>query len=136
MKITRRVVLHFPRKLVEQPIICRLVKDFDLDFNILKASVTQKAEGLLVLGLTGKQANYDKGIKYLADAGVNIQLLSQSVNRTEDRCNHCGSCLSFCPSGAFEVDPDTKMVAFVDTKCIACGMCIKACPFRAMELQF
>ncbi|MBM4445669.1 MAG: (Fe-S)-binding protein, partial [Chloroflexi bacterium] len=39
MAISRRVVLHFPRTLVEQPIIYRLVRDYDLSFNILKASV-------------------------------------------------------------------------------------------------
>ncbi|MCX6349024.1 MAG: NIL domain-containing protein, partial [Candidatus Aureabacteria bacterium] len=44
--ITRRVVLHFPSRLVDQPIISRMVREFKLDFNILKASVTPKEEGL------------------------------------------------------------------------------------------
>ena len=48
MAVARRVVLHFPRSLVDQPIIYKLVRDFDLQFNILKASVTPNEEGLLV----------------------------------------------------------------------------------------
>ena len=49
--MTKKIVLRFPQNLVDQPIICRLVKDFDLEFNILRASVTPEEEGLLVLEL-------------------------------------------------------------------------------------
>ena len=59
MANSKRIVLHFPRRLVEQPIICRLARDFNLEFNILKASVTPKEEGLLVLELSGGQKDYD-----------------------------------------------------------------------------
>ena len=46
-----KVVIHFPRDLVNKPIICRLVKDFDLEFNVLKAEVNPDEEGLMVLEL-------------------------------------------------------------------------------------
>jgi len=134
--VSRRIVLHFPKRLVDQPMISRLVKHYDLDFNILKASVNPDKEGLLVLELKGKQDNYDKGIRYLAETGVIIQSLSQNVTRNEDRCTHCGACITICPSGAFEIDPETRIVNFYDKKCLACGLCLKACPPRAMELHF
>ena len=73
MVVSKRIVLHFPRRLVDRPIVCRLVKDYDLEFNILKASVTPEEEGLLVLELSGKQKEYDEGIRYLTEAGVKIQ---------------------------------------------------------------
>lgn len=136
MTVSRRIVLHFPKRLVDQPMISRLVKHYDLDFNILKASVNPDKEGLLVLELKGKQDNYDKGIRYLAETGVIIQSLSQNVTRNEDRCTHCGACITICPSGAFEIDPETRIVNFYDKKCLACGLCLKACPPRAMELHF
>ncbi|MFC2057068.1 NIL domain-containing protein, partial [Chloroflexota bacterium] len=65
MAISKRIVLHFPKRLVDRPIVTRLIKDFNLDFNILKASVTPDEEGLLVLELSGQQEDYDKGISYL-----------------------------------------------------------------------
>ncbi|MBC8436540.1 MAG: (Fe-S)-binding protein, partial [Candidatus Omnitrophica bacterium] len=37
---SQKIVLHFPRRMVDQPIVYKLVKDFDLKFNILKAHVT------------------------------------------------------------------------------------------------
>jgi len=136
MAVSKRIVLHFPRRLVDRPIVSRLVKDYDLEFNILKASVTPEEEGLMVLELIGKQANYDKGIRYLTESGVKIQSLSQNVIRNEERCTHCGACITICPTGAFEVEPSTKRVMFDDEKCLACGLCIKACPPRAMEVHF
>jgi len=134
--ISRRIVLHFPERLVEQPIICRLARDFNLEFNILKAAVTPNEEGLLVLELNGEQKDYDRGIQYLTETGIRIQSLSQNVIRNEERCTHCGACITICPTGAFIIEPSTRLVDFSDTKCIVCGLCIKACPLRAMELKF
>jgi len=136
MAVSKRIVLHFPKRLVDRPIVSRLVRDFNLDFNILKASVTPEEEGLLVLEVSGKQEDYDKGIEYLTQTGVRIQSLSQDVTRNEERCTHCGACITICPTSAFELDPVTRQVNFVDEKCVVCELCIKACPPRAMELHF
>ena len=59
MAVSKRIVLHFPRRLVDRPIVSRLVRDFNLDFNILKASVTPDEEGLLVLELPGDSEEED-----------------------------------------------------------------------------
>ena len=136
MAVSKRIVLHFPRCLVDQPIVCRLVKEYNLDFNILKASITPDDEGLMVLELRGKQADFDKGIGYLSKTGLKIQPLSQNVIRNEERCTHCGACVAICPAAAFEVDPVTRLVNFSDEKCLVCGICLTACPPRAMELHF
>jgi ferredoxin len=136
MVVAKRIVLHFPRRLVDRPIVYRLVKDYDLEFNILKALFTPQEEGLMVLELKGKQEDYDKGVRYLTKTGVRIQSLSQDVTRNDERCTHCGACITICPTGAFELEPLTRLVNFDNEKCLACGLCIKACPPRAMELHF
>jgi len=136
MIVSKRIVLHFPRRLVDRPIVYRLIKDHDLEFNILKASVTPEEEGLMVLELKGEQEDYDKGIDFLSKAGVRIESLSQNVSRNEERCTHCGACITICPTDAFEIDPVTRRVDFDNAKCLACAICIKACPPRAMELHF
>ncbi|MFC1925218.1 4Fe-4S binding protein [Chloroflexota bacterium] len=135
MLISKKVVLHFPRPLLDQPVIYNLVKDYNLMFNIFKASVTPKEGGLLALELSGEQDDYEKGIKYLAEAGVEIQPLSKDVFRDEERCTHCGVCITICPTGAFTVEASTRIVSFSHEKCIACGLCIKACPARIMEMR-
>lgn len=136
MTVIRRVVLHFPRSLVDQPIMCRLAREFNIDFNILKASVTPKEEGLLVVELVGDAKDYKRGAKYLEDTGVGMQPLSQDVIRNEDRCTHCGACVALCPADALKVDPENRMIQFDDAKCLACGICVNACPPRAMEIRF
>ena len=136
MTVSRRIVLHFPRRLVDRPIVYRLIKDFNLEFNILKASVTPEEEGLMVLELKGDPADYERGVRYLTETGVVIQPLSQSVTRNEERCTQCGVCVTICPTNAFVLDPATRRVIFDDSKCLACALCIKSCPPRAMELHF
>ena len=135
MAKARKVVLHFPQRLVDKPITYLLVKDYDLQFNILKASISPEEEGLLVLELSGSKSNYDEAIKFLGDSGVQVQLLAQDVFRRDDRCTHCGACVTMCPSGAFKVDEVTRRVEFINARCIVCGLCVKACPVRAMEVR-
>ena len=136
MVVSKRIVLHFPKRMGDRPVIYRLIKDYDLEFNILKALITPEDEGLMVLELNGEQENYDKGIKYLIENGVRIQSLSQDVTRNEERCTHCGACVTICPTDAFELDHLTRRISFYNEKCVACGVCIKACPPRAMEVHF
>ena len=63
MAVSRRIVLRFPKRLVDRPIVYRLVKDYDLKFNILKANFTPEEEGLMVLEITGDQEDYDMVIE-------------------------------------------------------------------------
>ncbi len=134
--VTKRIVLHFPTRLVDQPIVYKLVKEFDLQFNILKAYVTPQEEGLMVVELNGKRENFDKGIEYLQSCGVRIQSLSQDIVRNENKCTNCGVCVPICPTEALVVDPQTRKVIFNNKKCIACELCVKICPPRAMEVHF
>ena len=134
--VSKKIVLHFPNRLVDQPIVYKLVKEFDLKFNILKAYVTPQEEGLMVLELSGKKEDFDKGIQYLESSGVKIQPLSQDVIRNESKCTDCGVCVPICPTQALVVDSHTRKVHFYDNKCIACELCVKVCPTRAMEVHF
>lgn len=136
MKVSRRIVLHFPPLVTGQPVTYKLAKEYDLVFNILKASVSPGQEGLMMLDLTGEKANYDRGMKYLKDIGVQVQPLSQDVIRDEARCTHCGACVAVCPAQAFTVDEETRQILFDHERCVLCGLCVKACPPRAMSIIF
>ena len=134
--ISKKIVLHFPRQMGDQPIVYKLVKDYDLQFNILKASVTPDEEGLMVLELIGEKENFDKGIKYLESSGVKIQPLSRDIVRNEEKCTHCGVCVPICPTAALYTDEATRKVIFKHEKCIACELCVKICPPHAMDVHF
>jgi L-aspartate semialdehyde sulfurtransferase ferredoxin len=136
MKVSRRVVLHFNSRIVEEPLISNLTKNYDLSFNILKASIMPNQEGYVALEISGDKDKYDQGMKYLTSAGVKIESLSHSVLRNDERCTNCGACITICPTRAFILSPKTREVSFDNDRCVACGLCIKACPPRAMELHF
>ncbi|MFA5101201.1 MAG: NIL domain-containing protein [Candidatus Omnitrophota bacterium] len=134
--ISKRIVLHFPQRLVDKPIVYRLIKDFNLEFNILKAYVTPQEEGLMVLELRGEDKEYEKGLEYLRASGVKIQPLSEDIVRNSAKCTDCGVCVTVCPAQALVVDQVSRKVVFDEEKCIACELCIKICPTHAMEVHF
>ena len=132
----KRVVLTFPPKLVDQPIAYHLIKDYDLMINILRARVTPKEEGRLVMEIEGRKESLEKGIKYLEELGVNIQPLAQDVKWDQEKCTHCTVCIPICPTGAFSVNRKNMKVSFDKEKCIACGLCVPACPYKAVKILF
>ena len=97
------LVLRFSKDVVDQPIIYRLVKDYDLEFNLLKATIYPRKEGLIVMELKGHPKNFRRGIKYLKDSGVRVQRVAHEVRRNEERCYQCGTCTAVCPSGALYI---------------------------------
>ena len=134
--ISKRIVLHFPDRIVDRPIIYRLVKDYDLEFSILKAEITPGKEGLLVMELKGEDSHYQQGLQYLRDMEVSIQPLNQDIVRNEARCSHCGMCVPLCPTDALMVDSSSRRVNFNNDACVACEYCVKICPLSAMEVHF
>jgi ABC-type methionine transport system ATPase subunit len=77
--VTRlRVRLTFPAHLVQEPIVYRLVKDFDLVINIRRADV--KADhGWVVLELEGQEAVLQKGVAWLKEKGVQVDPIERDV---------------------------------------------------------
>jgi ferredoxin len=132
----RRVVLSFPPQLIDQAVTYRLIKDFDLMINIMRARITPKEQGRLVVEITGKKPALDAGINYLKEVGVEIQPLAQDVRWHEERCVHCTACVSVCPPKALELDRAKMEVSFKKDKCIACELCLPVCPYQAMEILF
>jgi len=131
-----RVVLRFPPKLSDEPIISETIKTYELDFNILRAEITPQRAGLMVIGFTGEDAKLEAALKSLKKRGVVVEPIAQGVVRNEARCTECGACITICPTKALVIDPDTRHIAFDADKCIACDACVPVCPPRAMELTF
>lgn len=128
-----KIVLRFSADRSDQPVIYRLVKDYDLAVNILKASINPHKEGTMVLEVTGPR--YEEGIEYLRQQGVSVQPLAQEVIRNEEKCTHCGACTVHCPTKALYIERPSMNVKFYEDECIVCLMCLKTCPVKAMEVR-
>jgi len=133
---TKKIVLHFTKENWNKPIVYRLVKDFNLSFNILKANILPRQESFMVLELSGPKADFKRGLEYLAEVGVGIEPIEKDIGRDELKCIHCGACTAVCPTGSLSISRKTMEVLFDSAKCSACELCIRACPPRAMEARF
>jgi ferredoxin len=132
---TKMLILRFPKGVVEKPVVCNLVRDYDLTFNILNAAILPRKEGEMVLQLTGTPHNFDQGVAYLKSEGVLVQDAGEEIQRFEDRCVHCGTCTSVCPTGALAVRRPDMTVEYDGERCSVCKLCVVACPHRAMRLR-
>lgn len=131
----RKLVLTFSEDIVTKPITYRLVKDFDLSFNILRAEVTPEIEGKILLELSGDIAKIEEGINYLQESGVTIQEAAKDITVDKKECIHCGLCTSLCITQALTLDSETKKLVFEKDKCILCGLCSNSCPVDAIKLK-
>jgi ferredoxin len=129
------LILRFPKTEVQKPVVCNLVKEFDLTFTILNATIFPRKEGVMVLELSGARKNFRQGVKYLKDQGVQVQNAAQEIKRDKNRCTHCGACTAVCPTGALSIERPEMTVHFDKEKCSICELCIPACPPRAMVTQ-
>ena len=129
------LILRFPPTEVEKPIVYNLVKEYDLIFNILNATILPRKEGIMVMELSGTKKNFRQGVLYLKDKGVQVQNAGEEVKRIKKKCTHCGACTAVCPTGALSIQRPEMVVQFDQKKCSVCELCLPACPPRAMEVR-
>jgi len=131
------VLLIFSKEIMYKPIIYRVARDFNIEFNVLEAKILPKQEGRITLELKGSSMEIKETLNYLKTEGVEVQKLADQINRDESKCVHCGACTAVCRVEALFIDrSDNMKVIFSPEKCIACGLCMKACPVDAMSGAF
>ena len=74
MKI--KLELNFPGKLKDEPIICKLCKDFDITVSILEASFSTNI-GWAILVMEGLPNEIEKAKSYLANKGAELEDLEE-----------------------------------------------------------
>lgn len=129
------LILRFRKDDAQKPLVCYLAKDFGLTFSILSATVLPRKEGVMVLDLSGPEEQFEKGVQYLKDQGVDVKNAAQEIVRDEDLCIHCGACTAVCPTGALSIIRPEMRVVFDQTQCIVCQLCVPTCPARAMSVK-
>ncbi|MDD3270051.1 MAG: NIL domain-containing protein [Syntrophomonadaceae bacterium] len=131
-----KLVCYFSAAQSEQPVVYRLIKNYDLIINILKADINPQKEGYLVIEVEGERDKYEAGVSFMKSMGIIVDPLSETVLWDEQICIQCGACASFCPTEALAIDRESMMVSFDNAKCVVCGMCLDCCPTRAIKLHF
>ena len=73
-----RVKLTFPESLVREPIISRMVHEFDITPNIRRADVGEES-GWIICELDGDATTVDRAVEWLKAEGVRVDLLGDIV---------------------------------------------------------
>jgi ABC-type methionine transport system ATPase subunit len=73
-----RVKLTFPEELVREPIIARMIKEFDIVPNIRRADVGEH-DGWIICELDGSGGTVDRAVEWLRTEGVQVDLLGDVV---------------------------------------------------------
>ncbi|MDQ1375298.1 MAG: L-aspartate semialdehyde sulfurtransferase ferredoxin [Actinomycetota bacterium] len=73
-----RVRLTFPESMIKQPIIGRMVREFDVMPNIRRANV-EETVGWIVCELGGEDGDVEGAIEWLHDLGIGVDRLGDVV---------------------------------------------------------
>jgi ferredoxin len=130
-----KLLLRFPAERTGKPVSSHLIRDYNLDFNILSAHINPGMTGELTIELSGEDGDMDAGVQFLRDEGVAVSVLSRTVEWDGDKCTHCGACTAVCPSGALILNGNAEL-KFDQDKCLVCELCISACPLKVMTLEY
>ncbi len=133
--IKRKLVLSFPENIVTKPITYKLVKEFNLQFNILRAEITPDMEGKMLIELKGDKSQIDGAIKYLTHTGVTVQEAAKDIIIDKNQCVDCGICTSICITQALTLDDKNYKLKFNKDKCILCELCLNCCPISAIKVH-
>ena len=134
--VKKKMVLSFPPRLIQEPVTYHLIKDYDLQVNIMRATVKPRDRGRMVVELKGEQENLDRALAYMDEQGVQVDTMVQEMRYYPERCVHCTACTAVCPTGALSVEQQTRETLFDASHCIICEACIPTCAYGAIESQF
>ncbi len=73
-----KLYLTYPKKLVREPLIWRISRDFDLVFNIRSASVSEEI-GIIAIELDGTERAIESAITWLREQGVTVEPIEKNV---------------------------------------------------------
>ena len=132
--MTIKVNLIFPPTMVTFPLMTLLVRQYELEVNILHADIRLNKTGKLIVELTGEKKNIDQALQYIEKQGITCHVFNGTLTWEEENCVHCGACTSVCPSRALTIRAPDFTLAYDKEKCLICGLCVKACPLRILHL--
>jgi ferredoxin len=132
----KKVILSFPAETAELPLTYVLVKQFDVQINILKASIEAGSSGTLFLELKADNDKLQEAFAWLEENGITISPIVSRISYDDKKCIDCGNCASACVTQALTIaKPDWKL-KFDPEKCVLCKLCLKTCPLQLFKIEF
>ena len=127
-----KLQITFPANLTNTPLTYRLIKEFDLMVNILKADIDFNNVGHILYEIKGDRKIIESIVDELEDIGLICHLIRSTIEISNEKCTNCGVCTSICLNEALVIgEPDWEL-NFNPDLCIGCNHCISICPSQAI----
>lgn len=127
-----KLQITFPANLTNTPLTYRLIKEFDLKVNILKADIDFNNVGHILYEIKGDREIIESIIDELEDIGLTCHLIRSTIEIDSGKCTNCGVCTSICLKDALVIGEPHWELNFEPDLCIGCNHCISVCPSQAI----
>lgn len=124
--------LVFPKDVVEKNVIYKLIKNYKLKVNILKASINAGQEGSLLAEFEYAKEDFHLALIYLKTLDIKLQTIAKKIFFKTEECIDCGSCTAVCFKDCLKLDKEKKLQSNF-SNCIGCELCVKACPLGLLS---
>jgi len=119
-----KLLLRYPLPLDEMPYTAEVILETGAKINIDRATRDE-----LIVDVLGD--NVEHVAELFREKGVEVRKLLKLITWDEERCIHCGACISVCPTRVFTFNPSWN-INLEEEKCVRCEICVKACPLSAL----
>ena len=124
-----KIVLKFPQKIMQDPLLADVVLETGVRINIDRALVDASI-GEIVIDVP------DERVEEVAAAfrrrGTEVREMDTPIVFDEAECVQCGACVSVCPVEVFEYNKD-RTISIDLTRCVLCKTCMAMCPHGALK---
>ncbi len=128
----QKLLLTFPAEATGHTITYELITKYQLEVNILRASIDFNAQGFLLIEVIGDISSRKEALDFLLENNVEVREINAAILINEEKCINCGACTAACTVGALYMD-NNWCLSFDNEKCLDCKTCVVACPKRAIE---
>ncbi len=119
-----KLLLRYPLPLDEMPYTAEVILETGAKINIDRATRDE-----LIVDVPGDDVEHVAEL--FREKGVEVRKLLKLITWDEERCIHCGACISVCPTKVFTFNPSWN-INLEEEKCVRCEICVKACPLSAL----
>jgi ferredoxin len=125
-----KIILKFPQKIMENPLLAEVVLETGVLINIDRAFVDPATAEIVIDVPDDKK---ERVVDAFRRRSVEVRELDTPLFFDEVECVQCGACVSVCPVDVFKYNDD-RTISIDLKRCILCRTCLTMCPQGALKL--
>lgn len=112
--MNKKIKLTFPLELVEEPVVYRMAKKYDVVPNIFRANITETTSEM-VLELEGDEQKIEKAIEHLTNLGVKVEPIVKRKVKLAFTQELIKEPIAFRMANRFDIVPNIRRARVTET---------------------